>query len=40
VVDAALAVMAVDGDDIITLDIDVIQRLVSAAGRHVELIRP
>jgi hypothetical protein len=39
-VDAALAVMAVDGDDIITLDIDDLQRLVRAAGRHVELIRP
>lgn len=40
VVDAALVALAVDGDDIITLDTDDIGRLVASAGRHVELIRP
>ena len=40
VVDAALVVLAADGDEIITLDGDDLQRLASSAGRHVELIRP
>lgn len=40
VVDAALALLATDGDDIVTSDIDDFAALVSAAGRHVELIRP
>lgn len=40
VVDAALVVLALDGDDIITLDSDDLGVLASAAGRHVELIRP
>ena len=40
VVDAALVVLAMDGDDIVTLDRDDFDVLASAAGRHVELIRP
>ena len=40
VVDAALALLALDGDDIVTLDIEDLETLVAAAGRHVELIRP
>jgi len=40
VVDAALVVLAADGDEIITLDSDDLERLAVAAGRHVELIRP
>jgi len=40
VVDAALVVLAADGDEIITLDSDDLERLAASAGRHVELIRP
>lgn len=40
VVDAALVVLAMDGDDIITLDRDDLDVLATAARRHVELIRP
>ena len=40
VVDAALVVLAGDGDEIITLDRDDLERLAASAGRHVELIRP
>lgn len=40
VVDAALVVLAADGDEIITLDSDDIERLAAAADRHVELLRP
>ena len=40
VIDAALVVLALDGDDIVTLDRDDLEVLASAAGRHVELIRP
>ena len=40
VVDAALVVLAVDGDEIVTLDSDDLGRLAAAAGRHVELLRP
>ena len=40
VVDAALVVLAADGDEIITLDSDDLERLAVSAGRHVELIRP
>ena len=40
VVDAALVVLAADGDEIITLDSDDLKRLAVSAGRHVELIRP
>ena len=40
VVDAALVLLAVDGDDIVTSDVDDLEVLAAAAGRHVELIRP
>ena len=40
VVDAALVALAVDGDEIITLDSDDLGRLAAAAGLHVELLRP
>jgi hypothetical protein len=40
VIDAALVVLAMDGDDIITLDSNDLDVLATAAGRHVELIRP
>lgn len=40
VVDAALVLLAADGDEIITLDSDDIAALAASAGRHVELIRP
>ena len=40
VVDAALVALAVDGDEIITLDSDDLGRLAASAGRHVELLRP
>jgi hypothetical protein len=40
VIDAAVVLVASDGDDIVTLDRDDFKRLVAASGRHVELIRP
>jgi hypothetical protein len=40
VVDAAVALLAVDGDDVVTTDIEDLELLVAATGRHVELIRP
>jgi hypothetical protein len=40
VVDAALALLALDGDEIVTLDTDDMEVLVEAAGQHVELMRP
>ena len=40
VVDAAVVVLANDGDDIITGDRDDFEVLVAASGRHVELIHP
>jgi hypothetical protein len=40
VVDAALVLLASDGDEIVTLDRDDIETLVSATDRHVELVRP
>src|SRR5258708_3943058 len=39
VIDAALVLLAEDGDDIITSDPDDIERLSAASGLHVELIR-
>ncbi len=39
-IDAAVALLAVDGDDVITADVDDLELLVAATGRHVELIRP
>lgn len=40
VVDAALALLASDGDEIVTVDRDDIAKLVSVTDRHVELVRP
>ena len=40
VIDGALALVAVDGDEIATVDRDDFEVLVAATGRHVELIRP
>ena len=40
IVGAALALIAVDGDEIVTLDRDDMETLVVALGRHVELLRP
>lgn len=40
VVDAALVVLAADGDEIVTLDSDDIAALAVVAGRHIELVRP
>lgn len=39
VIDAALVLLAVDGDDIITSDQEDIEPLAALAGRHVELLR-
>ena len=40
VIDAAVVLLALDGDDIITADHDDLRPLAAAAGRHVELIYP
>jgi hypothetical protein len=40
VVDAALARLANDGDEIVTSDVDDLEQLVEATGTHVEIIRP
>jgi len=40
VIDAGVVLLAADGDDIVTADPGDLQRLASASGRHVELIRP
>jgi hypothetical protein len=40
VIDAAVVLLAVDGDDIVTTDLDDLEQLAAASGRHVELIRP
>ena len=40
VVDAALVLLAADGDEIVTIDTGDIATLATSAGRHVELIRP
>ncbi len=40
IVDASLVVLSTDGDELITLDRPDFELLVSASGRHVELIRP
>jgi hypothetical protein len=39
VVDAALVLLAEDGDDIVTSDPEDIEPLAALAGRHVELVR-
>ena len=40
VIDAAVVLLANDGDDIVTADHEDLERLAAASGRHVELIRP
>jgi hypothetical protein len=40
VIDAALVLLASDGDDIVTGDLDDFEVLAASSGRHVELIRP
>lgn len=40
VVDAAVVLLANDGDEIITSDPDDLGRLARSTGRHVELVRP
>ncbi|MCL4413649.1 MAG: hypothetical protein M1522_02680 [Actinobacteria bacterium] len=40
VIDAAVVLLANDGDDILTSDRADLEPMVAAAGRHVELIRP
>ena len=39
VIDAALVLLADDGDDIVTADIDDFELLAALLGRHVELLR-
>lgn len=39
VIDAALVLLAADGDHIVTSDLDDIEPLAVASGRHVELVR-
>ena len=40
VIDAAVVLLAADGDEIVTVDLDDLEQLAVASGRHVELIRP
>jgi hypothetical protein len=40
VIDAAVVLLAADGDEIVTLDRKEFELLVAASGQHVELIRP
>ena len=40
VIDAAVVLLAADGDEIVTVDHEDLARLAEASGRHVELIRP
>lgn len=40
VIDASLALLAADSDEIVTSDPDGLEILVAATGNHVELIRP
>jgi hypothetical protein len=40
VIDAAVVLLANDGDEIVTGDIDDLEPLAAASGRHVELVRP
>jgi hypothetical protein len=40
VIDAAVVLLAVDGDEIVTVNHDDLEQLAAATGRHVELIRP
>jgi hypothetical protein len=40
VIDAALVLLAADGDQIVTSDLEDMERLAAASGRHLELVRP
>ncbi|MGK2886444.1 MAG: hypothetical protein ACSLE8_17015 [Rhodococcus sp. (in: high G+C Gram-positive bacteria)] len=40
VIDAAVVLLASDGDEIVTVDRSDIETLAAASGRHVELIHP
>jgi Ser/Thr protein kinase RdoA (MazF antagonist) len=40
VVDAAVVLLAQDGDEIVTVDHDDLERLAATLGRHIELIHP
>ena len=40
VIDAALVLLANDGDEIVTVDSKDLERLAAASGRHVEIIHP
>jgi len=39
-IDASVVLIAHDGDEIITSDIQDLKPLAAASGRHVELVRP
>lgn len=40
VIDAAVVLLAQDGDEIVTVDHDDLEPLAQTSGRHVELVRP
>jgi predicted nucleic acid-binding protein len=40
VIDAAVVLLAVDGDELVTSDLGDFEQLAAAAGFHVELVRP
>lgn len=40
VIDAGVVLLATDGDEIVTVDREDLERLAAASGRHVELIHP
>lgn len=40
VIDAAVVLLAQDGDEIVTLDGEDLELLAATAGRHVEIVRP
>jgi hypothetical protein len=39
VIDAAVALIAGDGDDVVTSDVDDLEPLLAATGRHVQILR-
>jgi hypothetical protein len=39
-IDASIVLIAHDGDEIITSDIEDLKPLATASGRHLELVRP
>ena len=40
VIDAAVILLAQDGDEVVTSDHGDLERLANASGRHIELVRP